>query len=194
MRRTAWLFGLASIAIVSSACTAHALGPVDVEVAARAGLAAPNNGGQNPLGFGLGGRAGVVLFDHLYGGLNLMYSFGSSQAYFFNGPITTESVHTLMYGVEAGWGFKLDNVIIRPQVGLGNANFGYTFTCTGTSGPLGCAGADVPNNNVYVEPGLTLLVVPVRAVFVGGDASVLVFPGINESLFIALHGQVGVTF
>jgi hypothetical protein len=70
MHRTAWLFGLASIAaIATSTRTAHAL---DVEVAAKAGGATNpySGGGVSPLGFGLGGRAGVVLLEHLYGGVN----------------------------------------------------------------------------------------------------------------------------
>jgi hypothetical protein len=194
--RFACLFGLASVAIVTSARPAHALGPVDVEVGAKAGVGAEYSGAfLNPLGFGLGARAGVVLFDHLYSGINVMYYFGASE--------TSESVHTLMYGVEAGWGFKpLDNVIIRPQVGLGNASFSYASL----SAPQGSAfyGAttspttDAARNQLYVEPGVTVLVA-LGMLFVGADANVLVFPGlefgdVNSGFFITLHGQVGVKF
>ncbi len=175
MHRTAWLFGLASIAIVSSTREAHALGPIDLEVGAKAGVGTkPYSGdGPNPLGFGLGGRAGVVLFDHLYGGVDLMYYFGGSE----NGV----SFNTLMYGAEAGWGFKLLEIItIRPQVGLGNA----TFSVSG--GPS--------NSNLYVEPGVTGLVT-LGTLFVGADANVLVFPGLaNSNAAFTLHGQVGLKF
>jgi len=195
--RFACICGLASIAVVTSARTAHALGPVDVEVGAKVGVGAEYSGGPNPLGFGLGGRAGVVLFDHLYGGVNLMYYFGAGGG-----------TYTLMYGVEAGWGFKpFDTVTIRPQVGLGNASFGYTSV---DQCPLqsGCYGATfypttdsgyLGRNDLYVEPGVTVLVVPVGTVFVGADVNFLVLPALAEDsraarVFITLHGQVGVKF
>ncbi|HTQ44405.1 MAG TPA: hypothetical protein VMI75_16705 [Polyangiaceae bacterium] len=174
MHRTAWIFGLASIAIVTSTRTAHALGPIDLEVGAKAGVGTkPYNGdGPNPLGFGLGGRAGVVLLDHLYGGVNVMYYLGDSQ----NGV----SFNTLMYGVEAGWGLKLLEILtIRPQVGLGNATF---------------SAGNASNSNLYVEPGVTGLV-SLGMLFVGADANVLVFPGLaNSNAAFTLHGQVGLKF
>ncbi len=190
MHRTGLLVALASLAGLTSSRTARALGPVDLEVAAKAGLAEPINGaGLNPLGFGLGGRAGVVLFDHLYGGVALTYYFGGSEA--------NVSAHTLMYGVEAGWGFKpIEIVTIRPQVGLGNANFGYDAgqppLSPGATYPTVDAGS---TNNLYVEPGVTALL-SLGLVFVGLDAGVLFFPGHeggNTSAF-ALDGQVGVKF
>src|SRR5271165_811947 len=159
LERFACIFGLASTVIVTSARTAHALGPVDVEVGAKGGVGAIYNGSPNPLGFGLGGRAGVVLFDHLYGGVNLMYYFGAGDG----------SVHTLMYGVEAGWGLKpLDTVTIRPQIGLGNASFGYQSLgqCFQQSSCYGATTSPVTDseylgrNDLYVEPGVTVLVVP----------------------------------
>jgi hypothetical protein len=201
MHRTAWLFGLASIAIVTSTREAHALGPVDVEVGAKAGAGTnPSSDGANPLGFGLGGRAGVVLFDHLYGGVNLMYYFGGTGTVPL-GPVSpgaqaapaSVSGHTLMYGVEAGWGFKLlDILTIRPQVGLGNADLGFTVSCPASV--TGCPVPDSSGNNLYVEPGVTALLA-LGTFFVGADANALVFPGLQGSnaVFTA-HGQVGVKF
>lgn len=180
MHRTACLLGLcglASLAIVTSTRPAHALGPIDLEIGAKAGVATnpASGGGTNPLGFGLGGRAGVVLLDHLYGGVNLMYYLGGSD-----GP---ESFHTLMYGVEAGWGWKLIDILtIRPQVGIGNATFSI-------SGP-----ATSSNSNWYLEPGVTGLV-SLGLLFVGADANLLAFPGLaNSNVAFTLHGQVGVKF
>jgi hypothetical protein len=181
MHRTACLsglMGLASLAIVTSTRTAHALGPIDLEIGAKAGIGTnPDSGnGPNPLGFGLGGRAGVVLLDHLYGGVNLMYYLGASEG--------GESIHTLLYGIEAGWGWKLlDILTIRPQVGLGNATFS-------ASGSL----ASGSNSNWYLEPGVTGLV-SLGLLFVGADANVLAFPGLaNSNVAFTLHGQVGVKF
>jgi hypothetical protein len=203
--RAAWLFGLASIAIVTSARTAHALGPIDIEVGAKAGVGTEYSGGLNPFGFGVGGRAGVVLpssrfstLDHLYFGASLMYYFGTSET--VQGPISpgnqsltpsvSESVHTLMYGGEFGLGFKpLDSVTIRPQVGVGSVSYGYTVS----SGTIEESG-----NPVYVEPGVTVLVA-LGTLFVGADVNALVFPGrvwdgAGSGFFITVHGQVGVKF
>lgn len=182
MHRTACLLGLcglASLAVVTTAQPAHALGPIDLEIGAKAGVGtnpASGNNALNPLGFGLGGRAGVVLFDHLYGGVNLMYYLGGSE-----GPV---SEHTLLYGLEAGWGWKLVDILtIRPQVGIGNG----TFSVSG--GPAGAS-----TSNWYLEPGVTGLV-SLGLLFVGADANVLAFPGLqNSNVALTIHGQVGVKF
>jgi hypothetical protein len=178
MHRTACLLGLcglASLAILTTTQPAHALGPIDLEIGAKAGVGTNPSGeagAPNPLGFGLGGRAGVVLFDHLYGGVNLMYYLGGSDA--------GVSFHTLMYGIEAGWGWKLIDILtIRPQVGIGNATF---------------SAGSVSNSNWYIEPGLTGLV-SLGLLFVGADANVLAFPGLaNSNVAFTFHGQVGVKF
>jgi len=188
MHRTAWLFGLPSIAaIATSARTAHALGPVDVEVAAKVGGATnPYSGGAvSPMGFGLGGRAGVVLLELLYGGVNLMYYVGSTGPDIgYPSPTATISGHAWMYGVEAGFGVKpIDILTIRPQVGLGNATFNFSRKP-----------GDYDVSNLYVEPGITVLL-SLGTWFVGADANALVIPGLAQSnaVFTA-HGQVGVKF
>jgi len=192
MKRTAWLLGLTSIAVVTSTRTAHALGPIGIEVAAKAGAATnPYGGGGtiNPLGFGLGGRAGVVLMDHLYGGINVMYYLGGSGPdYSGSNPTGSVSAHTLMYGVEAGWGFQLIEILtIRPQVGLGNATFSFSGDTTGVA-------YENSPSKLYVEPGVTGLL-SLGTLFVGADANVLLMPGLEQSnaVFTA-HGQVGVKF
>jgi hypothetical protein len=83
----------------------------------------------NPLGFGIGGRAGVVFLGGVYAGGNVLYYFGGGE----NGQCPPQSpcygqgsVSTLMYGGELGYGRKLlDIVMIRPQIGLGNATFRF---------------------------------------------------------------------
>jgi hypothetical protein len=158
---------------------AHALGPLDLEIGAKAGVATNPvsiSGVNNPMGFGIGGRGGVSIFG-LYGGVQAMYYFGSSQ--------DGVSSHTVMYGFEGGYGFSLPMVpiTIRPQVGIGNA----TFTSS--------ADGDSHNtNNLYIEPGVTVLV-SLLGWFVGADANVLVFPGLdNSQVAITVHGQVGLKF
>ena len=203
MGRTAGLFGLLSIALVTSTRNAHALGPVDVEIGAKAGVGtSPYSNGLNPLGFGLGGRAGVVLFDHLYAGVNLLYYFGGSTT--LTGPLSPGpggppsynlSGHTLMYGVEAGWGFKLlDILTIRPQVGLGNAALGFTASCPASVSACSLPASIDSPNSLYVEPGVIALLA-LGTLFVGADANALVFTGLASSNAVfTLHGQVGVKF
>jgi hypothetical protein len=81
---------------------AHALGPIDLEIAAKAGY------GSNNLDFGIGGRAGVSFFG-LYGGVNVVDYLGQ------------DSAHVLTYGGEVGYGIKIAFVTIRPLVGFGDA-------------------------------------------------------------------------
>jgi hypothetical protein len=61
---------------------AHALGPVGVEVGGRVGYGTtPSNfpsGSINPLGLGLGARAGIDV-SAFYGGVNFMYYLGGSE-------------------------------------------------------------------------------------------------------------------
>jgi len=186
------------IASTSVACSllafagdAHALGPVDLEVGAKVGGATnpvSGSGATNPLGFGVGGRAGLAFLGGIYVGGNIMYYFGGSQNENLVGAAGNSSVsvsfNTLMYGGELGYGIKiLDLLTIRPQVGLGNANI--TASAAGQSNSSGY---------VYVEPGVTALI-GLGLLFVGADANVLLLPTLsgNQAAF-SIHGQIGVQF
>jgi hypothetical protein len=177
---------------VGSMCVprdAHALGPVDLEVAGKVGVGTnPFGGFPNPLGFGLGARAGVSILG-LYGGLGLMYYFGSSQ----NLPSAGGSIssNALLYGLEGGYGAKLFNLVtLRGQLGLGS----FTVNQSGAHGASG-------NSVIYLEPGLTALLT-FGTLLVGADANVLILPGINDPLngqsawdaAFTIHAQGGVKF
>ena len=69
-------------AILAFSPKAHALGPVDVEVGARAGTDA---GPLGPLGFGIGGRGGVSVLG-LYAGIDVIDYLGA-------GPDSALTVH-----------------------------------------------------------------------------------------------------
>jgi hypothetical protein len=182
---------VASTALVIGALTmtrdAHALGPIDLEIGAKLGEGTnPFSSGPNPLGFGLGARAGVSLLG-LYGGLNVMYYFGSTDNV---GPVSV-SVYSTMYGIEAGYGFSLLMLTIRPQVGIGN------FTATANGNAFGVSGSK-SQSNLYLEPGVTALV-SFGLLFVGADANLLVLPGIAEysgksqtDTAFTVHAQVGI--
>lgn len=176
---------------------AHALGPVDIEVGAKVGYATNPDSTipYNPFGFGVGGRAGVSLLG-IYVGGNLMYYAGGSVSIFG----ATATGHALQYGVEAGYGFKIAILTLRPQVGVGSLHTFGTLTdaagnSTSLSGP----------HELYIEPGLTGLVA-LGPIYVGADANVLILPSVDSTdpntgattskthASFTVHGQVGVKF
>jgi hypothetical protein len=182
----------ASLGTLSVTRNAAALGPVDIEVAAKVGGGTnpeKNTGGSPPnaLGLGLGGRAGVSLFG-LYGGVSFMDYLGTKGVY----SGVTESMKSILYGVEVGYNIGVPLLTLRPQLGVGN----YTVS-GGFNG--NAAGALLPQqnftkSNLYLEPGVTGLL-SFGMLIVGADANVLFLPGLNGSqpAFTA-HGQVGIKF
>ncbi len=191
------LVAVAGLAVLSTTKEAAALGPLDVEIGAKAGIGTtPSNvpsESPNPLGFGLGARGGVAILG-FYGGVSFLYYFGGSNSVSVpGGPSLSVSTHSIMYGFEGGYGLKLlDILTLRAQVGVGN------FTATASAG-----GSSNDTSNLYVEPGITGLVsLPFVGWFVGADANVLVLPGISKDssgqsqtdLAFTLHGQIGYKF
>jgi hypothetical protein len=180
----------AGVASLLFAGEAHALGPIDLELAARGGAgSAPGGQSPNPLGFGLGARAGVS-FMGLYGGLSFINYFGETQ-----GPTDfSVSSHALLYGVEGGYGSKILGLLtLRAQVGVGN--FGQTVETK-----TGIATDSRTFNSLYVEPGI-LVMLPLGPILIGGDANVLVlpsraYPDGHTALDAAftVHAQIGVKF
>jgi hypothetical protein len=173
---------------------AHALGPVDLEIGAKVGGGtnplSSNNGytPPNPLGFGLGARAGVD-FLGFYGGVQLMYYFGSSENASLLGESGSVSLHTFMYGAEVGYGFSLSVLTIRPQIGIGN----LTLTESGSATGFFSGNASSSDSNLYLEPGVTALI-SLGGWFVGADANLLFLPGAdyNTTTAFTLHGQIGI--
>ena len=191
------LFGVLAVSIGVAAAflakDARALGPVDLELAAKAGGATPPGGhSPSPLGFGLGARAGVAIFG-LYGGLSIINYFGESQGTQALPGVTT-SVHALMYGVEAGYGGKLFELLtLRAQLGVGN--YGETVDLKTSAGSTSAT-----NNGLYLEPAVVALL-PLGPIFIGADAGVLLLPSRtyapNQTDFegaFTLHAQLGVKF
>jgi hypothetical protein len=174
------------LGIALSSKEARALGPVDIEIGAKAGYgAAPGGASINPLGAGIGARAGIQLFG-LYAGLNLVNYFGS-------GDNLGGTYHALQYGGEIGYGFKISILTLRPQVGLGNITFSDSTLSTSSG-------------SFYLEPGVTALLT-FGLLFIGADVNALVVtaeppvgqPGglvLNTSTQTGLtvHGQIGVVF
>jgi hypothetical protein len=171
---------------------AFALGPVDLEVAAKVGggTSTVSGGGPNPLGFGLGGRAGVSIFG-FYGGLAAMYYLGESADTALNG---LGSVHTqvssTLVGLEGGYNLGLSILTIRPQLGLGYYNAGFSLSYQGAAGAPGPTSQNT--SSVYLEPDITALV-SLGIWFVGADAGLLWVPAVdNSQVAVVVHGQVGI--
>jgi hypothetical protein len=106
-------------------------------------------------------------------------------------------VHSVLLGVEGGYGSKFGPLSLRGTVGIGNIE-------TDASGSLAIGGNSVPlsgsNNGLYIEPGVTG-VISIGMYFIGADANALILPDFHgydgsKSLEAAftVHGQLGVTF
>jgi hypothetical protein len=189
---------ISGIAVVATPALAHALGPVDVELAAKGGYGTTlSNGPSDLLGGGLGARAGVSFFD-FYAGVDVVYYLGHTVTPV---PGETVSADALMTGVDLGYGFHVPLLTIRPVLGVGD------FFARGTVDRTPCMYCQITEvlhstssqHNLYFEPGVTVLV-PLGVVFLGADANLFIVPhNIGESgdptqLAFTLHGQVGVHF
>ncbi len=207
-----WLASCSGLLAFSVPRAAHALGPVDIEVGAMVGAGTTPSvqgtstlGGSvpNPLGFGVGGRAGLRL-DHLYVGVAGMYYFGSSSTDY------GVSASSYLYGVDLGGSFEVSIVTIRPLVGIG----GFTEMVSGLPLPSQPAGGSASGSlsssqsytMLYLQPGITGLI-PLGPLYVGADANVLLLTSLptqpsssgsnagNElGIALTLHAQVGVRF
>jgi hypothetical protein len=148
---------------------AHALGPIDLEIGAKLGYAtdpSSDNTTVNPMGLGLGARAGIVFLGGVYAGANFMYyTGGSDQGY---------SVHTIMYGLEAGYGLKLAILTIRPQVGFGE------WSVSGSASSL-TAATPQSLSHIYVQPGVTALI-SLGMLYLGADVGLLLIPGLENGV------------
>jgi len=189
--------------------------PYLFEAGARSGyITAPIRGGVNPFGIGFGGRFGFSV-SGLYLGASAMDYLGGSDV--------GATDHAWLLGGEVGYSFRIGlHVTLRPQLGVGDALLVHTEPPTaGTSrGPVdvvtnasgtvvggggggglvgGTSGATTAFNNVYLQPGLTLLLATTNYFF-GVSVSSLLVPGIlygpapaQQTTWIsyAAEGQIG---
>ena len=198
---------LASLLTIASSLayseTAHALGPVDIEIAARGGFAtnpSSDDFSATPYGGGIGGRVGVS-FSGLYLGLSGMYYFGASGQVQNSFTSITAPLHTAMEGFELGYTLPLPFVKLRPQIGLGNSTITIgPFSSQATSSG---DGPSQSSSNLYVEPGLVLLIPLGTYFFVGADVNAIILPSAKGEngqtngssdgyVSLSVHGQVGI--
>jgi hypothetical protein len=166
MRTSALVLAASTAALFTlvSERPAHALGPIDLEIAAKAGY------GSNDLDFGIGGRAGISFFG-LYGGVSLVDYLGQ------------DSVHVLTYGGEVGFGIKIAFVTIRPLLGFGDAV---------TSTPLGSSGSFYLQPAGLLQFSFGHLIFGVDAGALIPTSNAVQGSGINAAF--TMDGQVGVRF
>jgi hypothetical protein len=177
-----------TVAIVAFPGKADALGPVDIEIGARAGVAPL--GPIAPLGFGIGGRGGVSILG-LYAGIDVIDYLGATStcescSYPPGAQPVKQSRSALLYGFEAGYNFKVSRVTIRPRLGLGD------FRLSSRYGDPGPGNPSAISDYFYLEPGVVVLV-SLGMLFVGADVAALLLPTGQDSA-LTVHGQVGVSF
>jgi hypothetical protein len=166
-----WVAPAAALLTLATSRPAHALGPVDLEIAGKVGY------GSNNLDLGLGGRAGVSFFG-LYGGLNIVDYLGQS------------SVHTLTYGGEVGYSFKIFFITIRPIVGFGDASVSIPQTAAVCAPGATCAAS---SNSFYLQPG-GLLQFGFGHLIFGVDAGALIPTASGSQASFTMNGEIGVRF
>ncbi len=174
-----------TVVILAFPAKADALGPVDIEIGARAGIAAGNVGA---LGFGIGGRGGVSI-QGLYAGIDVIdYLRATTECGGCSWPLGAQPVmqsqSALLYGFEAGYNLKFSRVTIRPQLGMGDFRLSSAY---GSPTP----GPSAISNYVYLEPGVVGLV-SLGVLFVGADVGAIVLPR-GPGAGLTVHGQIGVT-
>lgn len=133
------------------------------------------------LGFGLGARGGVTFLGSAYAGATLVYHFGSSASY----GAASANVSALQAGVEGGYAFRFDPVIVRPFGGLGALTYFNTVLAAGST-----ASSTVTDFAFWVG-GTVAYRIPDTNFSVGGDLRLLVPLGYGVASFGAfLMGSV----
>jgi hypothetical protein len=171
MKKAPFLFGLT----LASAIAVPALAELPTAPTAEHWSAGAllGYGFKDGVNFGLGVRGGYTLPQNVYLGGTFMYHFGKSE-----GPA---SVNVFYLGVEGGYDFFVDPIIIRPYLGLGPA-FGHVS-----------GGGVLPSDTETkfgVWPGVSVLY-PINNFFVGGDTRVLI---VSDFTAFNLFATGGVTF
>jgi hypothetical protein len=191
-------------AALSAARDASALGPIDIEVAGKAGYGTSpfSQDPVNELGVELGARAGIVLYNVYVGG-SYMYSFGGSAPgrgdhVVPQGPNNSpdlQNARSTRYGGEVGY----DIVLWRPTIGTRNLALGIRLRPALGVGALAATSRffdhyNTATPNVYLEPALDGLL-QFGVLLVGADIGLLFLPGMSSSQpAFTVHGQVGVRF
>jgi hypothetical protein len=136
---------------------------------------APIRGGVNPFGAGFGARVGYV-WSNVY--------FGATATYYLGGDDVGASDRALLFGTAVGYGLRLGKyLIVRPLLGVGDLVVSHTEPLSTVDVVTTASGSQRNSittavNNVYVEPGVKMLLAS-GAHFAAVGASALVVPNIT---------------
>lgn len=172
---------------------AHALGPVDLEIAAQVGggTSTLGSGAPNALGLGVGGRAGID-FLGFYAGVAAMYYVGDGgNVSDSTGDVVHTYANSSLAGLEGGYNIGLSVLTLRPTLGVGYYNAGVSVSST--LGGIGSPGSSsASSSSIYIEPGATALF-SFGMWIAGADVGVLWVPAVNDSqAAVVVHGQFGI--
>jgi hypothetical protein len=187
------LVGALAVSAIWIPREAWALGPVDLEIAAQVGggTSTVGSGAPNALGLGVGGRVGISAFG-FYGGLAAMRYFGDGQDIpdASGGPPVHTYASSTLVGLEGGYNLGLSILTLRPQLGIGYYNAGFSYSNPPGLGEPGSSSGST--SSIYAEPGITGLV-SFGLWFVGADADLLWVPAVdNAQVAVVLHAQLGI--
>jgi len=145
---------------------------------------------SDDMSFGLGLRAGKVVFSHVYLGATFVYQLGDSTSTgVAAGGVqasATSSVSGYYVGPEAGYDFEIrlgtSSLVLRPYAGIGL--YGYTTSVSATSpnpeglGTTEATSASSTKNGLAVWPGAAAFYgLPGSAFFLMADARAITVPG-----------------
>jgi hypothetical protein len=179
---------------------ARASDAIEIEGGGYIGYGTNPSHGPNPLGVGIGARAGVDFYN-FYAGLAATYYFGasgecgggapnsgaglSSLPSSFCSAVAGEvslSQMTVLYGVDLGYTLTVPRarfLKFRPILELGDAQITRTGSVAMsdiTTGPLAQYRSA---NSFYLQPGLEVFLT-VSGFFVGADANLLLMPSVTD--------------
>lgn len=169
------------IVALATARPAHALGPLDIEMAGEVGY------GTNTVGPGFGGRGGVTLSGFYFGIVAVDY-LGQSTT--IEPHVSGGQTNVFTVGGAVGYGLKVAFVTLRPLVGVGGAIF--SFEPPPPQPHIGVVGYS--GGGAYVQPG-GLVQFAFGHLICGVEASAFIAManGATGGAFI-IDGQVGARF
>jgi hypothetical protein len=128
-----------------------------------------------------------------------MYYFGTNVVGTSSNPASpslpptsyADSRHALMGGPEAGYEFPFGPLILRPQLGVGMMFLNERF-----SRPAYHLYSDYDTDNLYLEPGVTVLLpLDIKPAFLAADANLLYVPALgSQTVAFTAHAQLGMRF
>lgn len=151
----------------------------------------------NPLAVGFGVRGGYNI-DALYLGLRFMFFLGDSEDTAIGVGSEVEmveiSANSMTLGIEGGYDLALvsDWLVVRPEVGVGLV-IGSAETMDIGSGPASPTD-DQSSEDLYIAPGLALLVNLSDRVFAGFDAQLPIVFDSETELALTVFALAGMRF